>query len=463
MNETSSSGAHREVDVVVLGAGTAGLHAARALAEAGFDVVVLERRTREQGGGARWCNAILPAHFELARLPLPEPPEVRSKGGASLLVSPSGEHRVVIDENPMWECDMRLLVERLHRDAVSLGAEVCFGVEALDFRFEGERPVACTFRERGGARELRARLFVDASGLKGLLRSQIPRLRAACPSAGPRDICSAQQQIFAIADRDGVRRFLDSHGAAPGDAVTELGIEGGYSTRVIRVEHSLTEVSILTGTIPHGGRKSGAQILRDFTSRAAWVGAPVFGGGAAIPLRRVYHRLTAPGVALIGDAACQVMAGHGSGIGFGLIAGRVLADAVRGAGDPGDPRVLFRYQSRFLREHGPVFAGYDAVRRMSERLGTRGIERMFETGLFSAQLAEPGLHQQLGSPPLEEAYSQLKVLAQHRDLRDAVTPTLGVMAAARMIYRAYPRALEPRALVAWSLIASGLLPSQTAA
>jgi flavin-dependent dehydrogenase len=451
-----------ESDVVVLGAGTAGLHAAKALAGVGLQVTVLERRPEAQGGGASWCNAVLPKQFAIAGLALPEGPEVRSKGGASILISPSGAHVTRIEDSPLWECDMRLLVERLRRDAEARGAEVVFGVDALDLRFEGERPVEVAFRVGGAPRAHRARLFVDASGLKGVLRSQIPSLRRDCPALPPEDVCSAHQSIFRVRDRSGAQRFLEAHDARPGDAVTELGLEGGYSTRVVRVEPALDGVSVLTGTIPHGGRKTGLQILRDFTARASWVGEPVFGGGAAIPLRRVYHRLTAPGVALVGDAACQVMAGHGSGIGFGLIAGRVLADAVRGASDPGDAGDLFGYQSAFLRRHGAVFAAYDAVRRMSVRLGTPGVERLFAAGLFSPSLAEPGLHQELGSLEPSEALAQLKALVRDPDLGRAVAPTLTVMGTSRFLYRAYPRERDRRALRAWRLAADALLAKQAA-
>lgn len=52
MIDTTTS---REVDAVVIGAGTAGVHAAKALAEIGLRVVVLERRAEAQGGGAHWC------------------------------------------------------------------------------------------------------------------------------------------------------------------------------------------------------------------------------------------------------------------------------------------------------------------------------------------------------------------------------------------------------------------------
>lgn len=450
-----------EADVVVIGAGTSGLGAARALAEQGRSVIVLERRAEDRGGGARWCNAVLPAHFELARIPLPEPPEVRSKGGASLMISPSGRHRVRIAESPLWECDMRMLVDRLRRDAEALGTEVVYGVEGLRFGFEGERPVVASFGAGGERRTVRASLFVDASGLRGTLRPAVPELAEACPSLYPEDVCSAHQAIFRIADEAGARRFLERFEARPGDAVTELGLEGGYSTRVIRVEPSMEEVSVLTGTIPHGGHRAGKQLSREFVERAPWVGEPVFGGGAPIPLRRISHRLTAAGVALVGDAACQVMAGHGSGIGLGLVAGRALADAVRGAVDPGDPDVLFGYQARYLRSHGAVFAGYDAVRRMSVRLGSEGVERLFATGLFSASLAEAGLHQRLGAPSVGEAITQAAALARDGELRRAVAPTLATMAVARPLYAAHPRARQGGAFAAWRASAEALLPTQS--
>src|SRR5690606_37319384 len=146
MIDTTTS---REVDAVVIGAGTAGVHAAKALAEIGLRVVVLERRAEAQGGGAHWCNAVLAKHFDLAGLPIPEAPEVRARGGASLLFSPSGAYCTRVDETPMWECDMRLLGKRLREGAEANGAEVVYGVDRLDFRFEGERPVAVCFRVGG--------------------------------------------------------------------------------------------------------------------------------------------------------------------------------------------------------------------------------------------------------------------------------------------------------------------------
>ena len=74
----------------------------------------------------------------------------------------------------------------------------------------------------------------------------------------------------------------------------------------------------------------------------------------------------------MGDAACQVFPAHGSGIGMGLIAGRMLADAVADAVDPGDEQVLWGYQAAFQHEFGGLLAAFDAFRRMSTVLGGDG-------------------------------------------------------------------------------------------
>ena len=131
--------------------------------------------------------------------------------------------------------------------------------------------------------------------------------------------------MLAIDDEAGAREFLRAHGAQPGDVITRLASAGGYSTVNVGVDPSFEHVSVLAGSIPAAGVPSGPQLVQQVRDENPWMGEILFGGGGLIPLRRVYDRFTAPGIALVGDAACQVMTGHGSGIGFGLIAGKVLA------------------------------------------------------------------------------------------------------------------------------------------
>lgn len=455
-----STGASERVDVVVVGGGTAGLQAALQLALVGRSVVVLERRA-EGTSGARWINGVLDWQYERAGIARAAPPERRHGPGTAIMVSPSGRHRFAIADNPVVEADMRELSARLARDAVAAGASIRWGVTDPTLEVDWGRPSALRARTAEGA-ELRivADLFVDASGRAAVLRKQLPELRAQCPDVVPADTCSAEQLVLTIADRDGALAFLKDHDADLGDAVVALGVEGGYSTINIRVDESLEEVSVLTGSIPSLGHATGPAMVKAVRELHPWIGETIFGGSGLIPLRRTYDRFTTPGVALVGDAACQVMAGHGSGIGFGLIAGKVLAEAIGADGDPGDATRLWAYQARFLREFGATLAAYDAVRRMSVALGPAGVEELFASGVFGEPLVRPGLDQRLARLGAGDALGAGRALATRPHLARVVLPALAAMGAAQPLYATYPPRPDPRAFSAWQAAARAALPRQ---
>lgn len=93
-------------------------------------------------------------------------------------------------------------------------------------------------------------------------------------------------------------------------------------------------------------------MIDEFVSGASWLGERTFGGQGPIPVRRPYDSLGGGGVALVGDAACQVFASHGSGVGMGLIAGSALAEAANRASDPGADDVVHAYERMFRRRYG---------------------------------------------------------------------------------------------------------------
>ncbi|MBX3287587.1 MAG: NAD(P)/FAD-dependent oxidoreductase [Actinobacteria bacterium] len=443
-------------DVVVVGAGTAGTQAALQLARTGRSVVLVDRRPAGQGG-ARWCNGVVAWQFARAGLAPPQRPELRADGGPVHLLSPSRAHRVRIDDSPIAEADMRLLGQRLWSDAEAAGVDLRWGVRGIRVHVEWGRPRAITGSVDGEEVRFEAALFVDASGRTGVLRDAVPALAAWCPPAQPADLCSAQHLILEVDDADGARRFLKEVEAEPGEAVDHLGLAGGYSVAVIRVEESLEEVSVLVGTLAEGGHGSGPDLMRRIRHEHPWMGRSVFGGGALIPLRRTYDRLAVPGLALVGDAGAQVMAVHGSGIGFGLIAGKVLAEATAGHVDPGSPEAMWAYQARYLREFGPILGAYDAFRRMSVALGSDGVERLFASGVFGPSLIEPGLHQRLGSPPAHELAGHARALLADRALAAVVVPALVRAGASQLLYRAYPTRPSERALRTWSRLAGVVL------
>jgi menaquinone-9 beta-reductase len=446
-----ASGA-RSVDVAVVGAGATGAACAAFLAEAGFSVVCLERRALADAG-ARWVNGVPRAAFAAAGVAQPQAPEYlggpspfhlivasRALGGAARArerAPGTSAPALTIRDHDVIHVDMRHLVARMQARAREAGVQLREHTAALGW--DGEALAT-------SAGPVHARWVVDASGLTGA------RLLGQ-PVVPPTELCAAAQAVFEIADRAGAAAFLDAASALPGEAVGVVGVAGGYSVLNIYVDHELATVSVLTGSIPALGYPSGKAILDRFVAEHAWVGARQFGGAAAIPLRRPYDRIADERVALLGDAACQVFPAHGSGVGAGLMAARMLADTLS-AGRP-----LREYEIAWQRRHGALLASFDALRRWTQSLDGDAVVRLFASGLAEPELMKAGLNQERPrlSPRALAQMAPTLARALRHDAR-----FVGGLAAAGLrsrlvhaLYAAYPRELAY--LPSWSRAVDGLL------
>jgi len=447
-----------DLDIVVVGCGSAGSAAAWQLARRGLRVAALERRRAEQAG-ARWRNAVPSWMFYAAGVPLPVQPEHRGGAEPLTLLSRDGRSRVTLPVGPMTQIDMRLLVARLQRMARQAGAQLLDHTSIVDFSFEAGRPteLVCVRRPpEGEARELRirARLFVDASGMDGAVRQRVPALARSCPDVKADDVCLATQSVHTVADRARAEAFLRNNAVEPPVVLSWIGIDSGFSTLTVGLDSRLQEVDLLTGSAGPG--LDADAIMDDFTRREDWLGRRVLGGRGLIPLRHPYHRLACPGAVLMGDAGCMIYSAHGSGVGFGLIAGRILAEVVGTFDDPGCAEATWAYQSRFQRRHGGTLAAADLFRRDVQRLGGEAVADLMTAGLVSRASALDGLQQRL---PGASAGS---LLAAARGLLRTPSTTLRLadlpakMNRVRDLYRRYPRRPDIAALGRWSAQVSEL-------
>jgi menaquinone-9 beta-reductase len=357
------------LDLAIVGAGTAGAALALHAARAGLKVVCVDRRPLD-GAGARWVNGVPRWMFAEAGLDAPRGEELIGSGHPFHLVAGRGPTRVVVRQHDVLDVDMRLLVARLQQGARDAGA---------DLRGEVTVHGLASGALSSSAGELRARWFVDASGLAGarLLDQGHPP---------PNDVCTAAQEVRTVRDAGGARAFLEQQQVAEGDTLCFTAVAGGYSIVNVRVDGD--RVSLLTGSVPTGGHPSGARLLSSFVAEQPWIGQTLFGGSRAIPLR-LPRELARGQVALLGDAGSQVFSAHGSGIGVGLVAARQLADALaRGDGPHG-------YARAFRRRWGVLLRTYDALRRFSQRIGAREVGWMMRAGLMNETIVRTALEQRL--------------------------------------------------------------------
>ncbi|MFT5680514.1 MAG: flavin-dependent dehydrogenase [Myxococcota bacterium] len=401
-----------QFDVVIVGAGSAGAATALSCARRGLRTLCIDGKPLARAG-ASWINAI-PRHcFTSARIAPPFGAERISEGTPFHLIAGWDGPSVHIPSDGLIEVDMRLLVDRLQREAIEAGAQLRGGVT---MRGQTEQGVVT---DDG---EITARFVVDASGMKGA--GLLPR-----PVVPAERICAAAQAVHRVTNEQAAADFFTSLGHRPGDVIVFTGIAGGYS--IVNISLHGDRIGILTGAIPGLGHPSGAQLLRRFVAAQPWIGERLSGGAGAIPLAAPQH-LARGAVALVGDAGGQVYAMHGSGVGAGMVAGELLAETLADGGTPED------YATRWLRTHGGNFAGAFLFARLSATLSTDEITALMAGGLMTPGLLADGLAQRTPRPRPRELPGMLGGVARQHRLIRRLAPALAKMAAAEALYAAIP-------------------------
>ncbi len=416
-------------DVAIIGAGSAGAAAAANCARRGLKVALLEANSLAQAG-ARWINAIPGWTFDEAGISRPQGEETLGPPPPAIHVfAGRGRERVKVVTDQFIEMDMVPLITRLQREARAAGVELMPGARVTGI--SGDR------LDLAGGGEVRAQWFVDASGMGGAALLDQPELK-------PADICEARHQIHRVDDMDRARAFLGEHGVEPGESLAFGGVSGGFSSLHLRLEGEV--ITLLSGTIPGQGWDRPRRVLSLFRREQPWVGEELRGAGRAIPLRRPYDQLARGNRALIGDAACQVFSAHGSGVGHGLIAGRILADAL--AADRG----VLGYQTDYQRGHGGILAAMVWFRRLTQSLSQKQLADLIRSGIMNPEIFKDALLQRslTDMPPLDGLIGAAAgVLRQPRLAFGVMAPTVARMGLVRQAYRTYPESGDLPDLARW--------------
>jgi flavin-dependent dehydrogenase len=317
------------MDVLVVGAGLAGLEVARRLAGHGLDVVLADRR-RDLRSGVATTGIFV--RRTLQDFPLPQDclgPPVRHV----TLVSPAG--RTLELESEVEEFRVGLmgeLYERLLGDAIAAGVRWSPGT-ALDRLERTSTGVLAHVRSGKAADRLHARFVVGADGCRSTVASGLGLDRN-------REVIVGAEAVYRGVPFDGVPRFtcvLDPR-LAPGylawvvhDGLeTHVGV-GGYARR-----YAVREA--LTAFLRQAGR---------YVDLAA--GELVERRGGRIPVGGVLRRIAGPDGLLVGDAAGAVSPLTAGGLDPCLRLSRLAAEVIARHLCTADPQALVPYDGRWFR------------------------------------------------------------------------------------------------------------------
>ncbi|WP_299232970.1 geranylgeranyl reductase family protein [Natronomonas sp.] len=345
-----------EYDVAIVGAGTAGCYAGATVADAGYDVVIVERKTESEAGhiacgdalkGAdKFPESIPKSHIEGAftntdvdhgQFEIP-------REGAVLDIPVPGELAVI---------DRLEYGRRLIDGAERAGAEFHYDTVVQDvLQGDDGRVFGFEATTEGDHRRYEAEIVLDGAGALSLLQDK-------ADFAGTTFDTNVRYSQFSSAYREVIE--VDEP-VSWSDALVFKPTKrsAGYLWYFPRTP---TEINVGLGfQMNEEPMQLVSDLREDVSRRPELKNATVTDKlGAALPTRRPYDSAIAPGYMAIGDAAAHVNPCTGGGIAgaayAGQYAGEQAIEAIEDA-DVGEDS-LWRYNERVMEHYGGRYAALD--------------------------------------------------------------------------------------------------------
>jgi geranylgeranyl reductase family protein len=363
LDPTADAGAGTETwDVVIVGAGTAGCYAAATAANAGLDVVVLERKSETEAGHIACGDALKGADTFPGAIPKSQIQSAFTNTGVdhgrfeipshdTVLEIPVPGELAVIDR---WEYGRRII-----EGAERAGAEFVYDTVVQDvIQNDDGRVRGVRGARKGEVVEHRGAITIDGAGSLSILQDKAELGDATFDTnVSYSQFCSAYREIVEVPEEvswDDALVFKPTKRAA------------GYLWYFPRTG---TEINAGLGFQMNEAPMTLVEDLkRDLRDRPEFEGATVRDKlGAALPTRRPYDSAVAPGFMAVGDAAGHVNPTTGGGIAGAAYAGKYAAEQAVQAIEDGDvgERALWEYNQQVMDHFGARYAGLDVYNVLS--------------------------------------------------------------------------------------------------
>ena len=342
-------------DIVVVGGGTAGCFAAATAARNGLDVVLIERKTEEEGGKIACGDGLKSASKfpdVVDRDRLQEEAFTNDGIERAILETPhSGESLSIPFNETGGVVDRYRYGQVLLEEAKRAGAQVHYRTVVNDVcQSEGRVTGVRAVRDDEPV-TYEAEVVIDAAGALSVLQDKTDFSGSTFDTnVDYSQFCSAYREVLEVPepvewDDALVFKPTEELGYLWYFPRTSTEINAGLGFQMNRPPMELVDV-----------------LKRDIANHPAFQGATVKNKlGAALPTRRPYDSAVHPGYVAVGDAAAHVNPCTGGGIPGAAKAGHWAAEVAAEAISDGDvsEHALWEYNERVQTSFGRRFAAMD--------------------------------------------------------------------------------------------------------
>jgi digeranylgeranylglycerophospholipid reductase len=352
-------------DVIVVGAGPAGSAAARVAAQAGLDVLLIEKR-QEIGSLVRCAEAV--GVDSLAPYIEPDPRWVNAEIDFYAVHNSLGDSVAVPPTEPTLVVERKIFDRELARLAAEAGATVRAKTAAVGVLRENGAVTGVEIKYLGRSYKVAAKLVVAADGTE----SQVARWAGIDTTPPLVDYYSGAQFLLSGVGDKVKPRECQYH--------FDFSIAtGGYVWVFPKGNNTANVGLVITGV--HATEESAISRLERFVEKHfpdAGVLSVVLGG---IPVTRALKQMVTDGLMVVGDAAHQAEPLTGGGICLGVIGGDMAMQAGVEAIREGDvsARRLRAYEKNWQKRNGRELAALYRVRKLLAKIDQDRIDELVKT------------------------------------------------------------------------------------
>ncbi len=429
--------------ILIAGGGHGGLAAAYHLAKQGADVTVIEKNAR-YSMGLDQPDSVNVNCFEKSNIPIPQDYIVK-RTPITLCVGDGitpDISQAVPDDGYTVMIERKVLCQHLVQLAMDAGANFIFNTRI-------EKPVIFGGRVCGVLTDKGmyfADLIVDACGVNSPLRKNLPEKLHIEREAKAFDILHTY------------RAFYNKNADCPPTEPYKVYVFENGSVGMQWLITNEDDTDVLIGRFGEYTDADTVITTQKLKAENPQLGDTLLRGGHVtdIPVRHPLSVLVADGYAAIGDSAYMTYSVKGSGVGYAMQAGRILAETVMADTESFyGAKQLWNYQLQFFKEIGRNAAIIALGKVMMTKLTTEEVafllrEDIINQKMIDATATENGLVDLLAQAGVSVIKDKMMRFFDNRELRSKVLDFTVWMARLLPILAALPEKYDRDEVKKWA-------------